>query len=166
MPMSRRHVDSISENELMKNEQKQSVYYEPARTSTGNRKFSLHLCLYMSHASFLSFLSVCPPFCPCSFLRFPSLFFLFLTLHTTFFLFLLSLVCFFSYFLSLYSSTFPSFFPYFYFHLFFVLSFFPTFCRYYIVSFSVFFSLPFCVSFFQSHTDEILESIYFYSDME
>jgi len=104
MPMSRRHVDSISENELMKTEQKRPVYCEPARNSTGKRKFALHLCLYLSHASFLSFLCVCP-FLSLSLSSFPFSFlsvsyFLLYLLHSSF-LSLLFLVCFFSYFLCL-----------------------------------------------------------------
>jgi hypothetical protein len=125
MPMSRCHVDSMSENELMKTEQKRPVYCEPARTSTGNRRFVLHLCLYMSHASFLTFLSVCPPFLSLSHSLFPfsflSVSYFLIYIPQSSFLSLLFLVCFFSYFLSLYSSTFPSFFPYFYFHLSFYL---------------------------------------------
>jgi len=128
MPISRRHIDRISENEIMKTEQKRPVYCQPARTSTGNRKFALHLCLYMSHASFLSFLSVClSSFLSLSLSLFPLSFlsvsyFLLYILHSSF-LSLLFLVRFFSCFLSLYNSMFPSFFPYFCFHLSFCLPF-------------------------------------------
>lgn len=173
MPMSRCQVDSMSENELMKTEQKWPVYCEPARTSTGNRRFALHLCLYMPHASFLTFLFVLL-FCLCPILCFLSLFFcfLFLTLRTTFFLpfspFLSVFLFLLSVFIFLYVSFFLSLFLFSSFFLSSVLSFLPTFCLYYFclsLCFSVFLSV--FISFEgKSHTDQILGRIYFYSDME
>jgi hypothetical protein len=157
--MSRRHVDRISENEIMKTEQTRPVYCEPARPQLATE--SSH-CIYVFTCHMLpssifclsSFLSLSLSLFPFSFLSVS--YFLLYILHSSF-LSLLFLVRLISCFLSLYNSMFPSFFPYFYFHLSFCLPlshsclvyFFITFCL------SLLFSLPSCVPFFRRQIAQI-----------